>query len=55
MPPEIDIKRELRSVVLVFGAVMTSTGLVAYLPTAEPWMLIGGGLGVTQIAMKYMR
>lgn len=55
MPHEINIKKELRAVVLVFGAVMTSTGLVAYLPTAEPWMLIAGGLGVTQLAMKYMR
>ena len=55
MSSEIDIKRELRSVTLVFGAIMVSNGMVAYLPTVEPWMLIVGGLGLTQIAMKYMR
>ena len=55
MPPEIDIKKESRAVLLVFGAIMVSNGLVEYLPTVEPWVLIIGGLGVTQIAMKYMR
>ena len=55
MSPEININKELRAVVLVFGAIMVSNGLVAYLPTVEPWMLIVGGLGVTQLALKFMR
>ena len=55
MPPEINLKKELRSVTLVFGAIMVSNGFVAYLPTVEPWMLIIGGLAVTQGALKYMR
>ena len=54
MKSNIDMKKEIRSLGLVFGAIMISTGLLAYLPTGEPWMLILGGLAVTQGALRYI-
>ena len=54
MKSDIDVKKEMRSLGLVFGAIMVSNGLLAYLPTAEPWMLIVGGLAVTQGAIRYI-
>ena len=54
MSQNIDMKKELRSLGLVFGAIMVSNGLLAYLPTAEPWMLILGGLALTQGAIRYI-
>lgn len=54
MKSDIDVKKEMRSLGLVFGAIMVSTGLLAYLPTAEPWMLILGGLAVSQVSLRYI-
>lgn len=50
----IDIKTTIRGLGLVFGAIMTSHGLIAYLPTAEPWMLILGGLIASHISLNYV-
>ena len=54
MNSNVDMKKEIRSLGLIFGAIMVSNGLVAYLPTVEPWILILGGLAVSQGAVRYI-
>lgn len=41
-----------RDTVLVFGAIMTSTGLVHYLPFQEPLYLVLGGIGIVCIGKR---
>lgn len=54
MKPNINIKSTIRDLGLVFGAIMVSNGLIAYLPTIEPWMLILGGLAASHISLNYV-
>ena len=45
-------KETIRDLGLVFGAIMTGSGLVAYLPDLDPIFMVLGGLVVAQLASR---
>lgn len=47
-----DMRKMARDLVLVFGAIMTSTGLVAYLPDLQAHWLVLGGLAISHGATR---
>nr|WP_321496297.1 hypothetical protein [uncultured Methanolobus sp.] len=47
-----DSKKVLRDLVLVFGAILTSTGLTQFLPDMQPAYMVLGGILVTYGATK---
>lgn len=50
---KVDAKKQVRDIAVVFGAIMTSHGLTAYLPVdMSPVLMVVGGLVVTAVAME---
>ena len=47
-----DSKKVARDVVLVFGAIMTSNGLTAFLPSVDAVYLVIGGILITYGATR---
>lgn len=50
---DVDVKKKSKDLVLVFGAIVTSTGLVQFLPSdIGPEWLVLGGIVITHVASK---
>jgi hypothetical protein len=51
----IDVKKDGRDILLVCAAIVTSTGLVSFLPASiTPGYMVIGGVGLAFVSMKYM-
>lgn len=53
----VDINPEatVRDIGIVFGAVLTSNGMTAYVPEVQAYWLVLAGLAITKVAMSWKK